>query len=129
MSHQVALRYTRKYDVEKVRVLTLVKNRGKGGAVRMVRPKMSNYSMCECRKKKSNSMEIKFFFVIFACVVFFLSHLKGTMSSRGKVILMADADGATKFSDIEKVEAGLHDLNPKPVWRCSDVLFCLTYVY
>lgn len=51
------------------------------------------------------------------------------MSSRGKVILMADADGATKFSDIEKVEAGLHDLNPKPVWRCSDVLFCLTYVY
>lgn len=43
------------------------------------------------------------------------------MSSRGKVILMADADGATKFSDIEKVEAGLHDLNPKPVQMCSSV--------
>ncbi|KAK2828328.1 hypothetical protein Q5P01_019362 [Channa striata] len=27
---------------------------------------------------------------------------------------MADADGATKFSDIEKVEAGLNELNPKP---------------
>uniref|UniRef100_A0A667YPS0 Dolichyl-phosphate beta-glucosyltransferase n=2 Tax=Myripristis murdjan TaxID=586833 RepID=A0A667YPS0_9TELE len=70
---EVALQYTRKYGADKVRVLTLVKNRGKGGAVRM-----------------------------------------GTMSSRGKLILMADADGATKFADIEKVEAGLHDLNPKP---------------
>ncbi|CAN9501848.1 unnamed protein product [Ophioblennius macclurei] len=70
---EVALRYTRKYSADKVRVLTLVQNRGKGGAVRM-----------------------------------------GTMSSRGKLILMADADGATKFSDIVKVEAGLHDLSPKP---------------
>lgn len=33
---------------------------------------------------------------------------------------MADADGATKFCDIEKVEAGLNDLDPKPVWPCSD---------
>uniref|UniRef100_UPI003AAD2A5B dolichyl-phosphate beta-glucosyltransferase isoform X2 n=1 Tax=Centroberyx gerrardi TaxID=166262 RepID=UPI003AAD2A5B len=65
--------YTRKYGADKVRVLTLVKNRGKGGAVRM-----------------------------------------GTLSSRGKVILMADADGATKFADVEKVEAGLHHLDPKP---------------
>ncbi|XP_034540324.1 dolichyl-phosphate beta-glucosyltransferase [Notolabrus celidotus] len=70
---EVALRYTRKYGADKVRVLTLVKNRGKGGAVRM-----------------------------------------GTMSSRGKVILMADADGATKFSDLDKVEAGLNELSPKP---------------
>lgn len=37
------------------------------------------------------------------------------MSSRGRVILMADADGATKFADIDKVEAGINDLNPKPV--------------
>uniref|UniRef100_A0A4W6FQG2 Dolichyl-phosphate beta-glucosyltransferase n=1 Tax=Lates calcarifer TaxID=8187 RepID=A0A4W6FQG2_LATCA len=70
---EVALGYTKKYGADKVRVLTLVKNRGKGGAVRM-----------------------------------------GTLSSRGKVILMADADGATKFADIDKVEAGLNDLNPKP---------------
>ncbi|XP_072230843.1 dolichyl-phosphate beta-glucosyltransferase [Leuresthes tenuis] len=70
---EVALRYMRKYSAEKVRVLTLVKNRGKGGAVRM-----------------------------------------GTLSSRGKLILMADADGATKFSDLEKVEAGLKELNPGP---------------
>lgn len=70
---EVALRYTRKYSADKVRVLTLVENRGKGGAVRM-----------------------------------------GTLSSRGKLILMADADGATKFCDIEKVEAGLNDLNSRP---------------
>ncbi|XP_041864969.1 dolichyl-phosphate beta-glucosyltransferase [Melanotaenia boesemani] len=70
---EVALRYTRKYSADKVRVLTLVKNRGKGGAVRM-----------------------------------------GTLSSRGKVILMADADGATKFADIEKVEAALKDLKAGP---------------
>ncbi|XP_053703386.1 dolichyl-phosphate beta-glucosyltransferase [Synchiropus splendidus] len=69
---EVALGYTRKYGSDKVRVLTLVKNRGKGGAVRM-----------------------------------------GTLSSRGKLILMADADGATKFADFEKVEAGLNDLHPK----------------
>uniref|UniRef100_A0A3B4EB03 dolichyl-phosphate beta-glucosyltransferase n=1 Tax=Pygocentrus nattereri TaxID=42514 RepID=A0A3B4EB03_PYGNA len=70
---QVALGYTKKYGADKVRVLTLKKNRGKGGAVRM-----------------------------------------GTLSSRGRLILMADADGATKFGDIEKVEAGLENLSPKP---------------
>ncbi|XP_059207426.1 dolichyl-phosphate beta-glucosyltransferase [Centropristis striata] len=70
---EVALGYSRDYGADKLRVLTLVENRGKGGAVRM-----------------------------------------GTLSSRGKVILMADADGATKFSDLEKVEAGLNNLNPKP---------------
>ncbi|KAM6907312.1 dolichyl-phosphate beta-glucosyltransferase [Xenentodon cancila] len=70
---EVASRYTRKYSADKVRVLTLVQNRGKGGAVRM-----------------------------------------GTLSSRGKFILMADADGATKFSDIEKVEAGLKNLTAGP---------------
>lgn len=36
MSFQVAMQYTKKYGADKVRVLTLVKNRGKGGAVRMV---------------------------------------------------------------------------------------------
>lgn len=37
LNYQVALRYTKKYGAEKVRVLTLVKNRGKGGAVRLVK--------------------------------------------------------------------------------------------
>ena len=59
----VGLNYSRKYGIDKVRVLTLAQNRGKGGAVRM-----------------------------------------GVLASRGKLILFADADGATKFSDIEKLE-------------------------
>ncbi|XP_035756169.1 dolichyl-phosphate beta-glucosyltransferase isoform X5 [Egretta garzetta] len=70
---KVAMKYCRKYGSDKVRVLTLVKNRGKGGAVRM-----------------------------------------GVFSSRGEKILMADADGATKFADIEKVEEGLKNLQPWP---------------
>ncbi|KAM4681836.1 dolichyl-phosphate beta-glucosyltransferase isoform 3-T3 [Amazona ochrocephala] len=39
---------------------------------------------------------------------------KGVFSSRGKKILMVDADGATKFADIEKVEEGLKNLQPWP---------------
>ncbi|MGH0175971.1 UNVERIFIED_CONTAM: hypothetical protein FKN15_071780 [Acipenser sinensis] len=70
---KVALKYTKKYGADKVRVLTQVNNRGKGGAVKM-----------------------------------------GTQRCRGKLILMADADGATKFADIEKMESGLKGLQPKP---------------
>ncbi|XP_038617544.1 dolichyl-phosphate beta-glucosyltransferase [Tachyglossus aculeatus] len=70
---KVAQKYCQKYGSDKVRVITLVENRGKGGAVKM-----------------------------------------GVFSSRGKEILMADADGATKFADIEKVEAGLRSLRPWP---------------
>lgn len=33
---QVAMKYVKKYGVELIRVLTLTKNRGKGGAVRLV---------------------------------------------------------------------------------------------
>ncbi|XP_041054479.1 dolichyl-phosphate beta-glucosyltransferase [Carcharodon carcharias] len=70
---KVALNYSKEYGSDKVRVLTLVKNRGKGGAIKM-----------------------------------------GVMSCRGRYVLMADADGATKFADIEKVEAGLRGLQPGP---------------
>ncbi|KFO28692.1 Dolichyl-phosphate beta-glucosyltransferase [Fukomys damarensis] len=69
----VAFKYCQKYGSDKVRVITLMKNRGKGGAIRM-----------------------------------------GVFSSRGKKILMADADGATKFPDVEKLEKGLNDLQPWP---------------
>ncbi|KAM5289208.1 dolichyl-phosphate beta-glucosyltransferase isoform 2-T2 [Ctenodactylus gundi] len=62
-----------KYGSDKVRVVTLMKNRGKGGAIRM-----------------------------------------GVFSARGEKILMADADGATKFPDVEKLEKGLNDLQPWP---------------
>ncbi|XP_040610355.1 dolichyl-phosphate beta-glucosyltransferase isoform X1 [Mesocricetus auratus] len=70
---KVALKYSQKYGSDKVRVVTLVRNRGKGGAVRM-----------------------------------------GVFSSRGEKILMADADGATKFPDVEKLEKGLSALQPWP---------------
>uniref|UniRef100_A0A452VHZ7 ALG5 dolichyl-phosphate beta-glucosyltransferase n=1 Tax=Ursus maritimus TaxID=29073 RepID=A0A452VHZ7_URSMA len=70
---KVAFKYCQKYGSDKVRVITLVKNRGKGGAIRM-----------------------------------------GIFSSRGEKILMADADGATKFPDVEKLEKGLNDLQPWP---------------
>lgn len=65
----VALEYSLKYGCDKVRVLTLVKNRGKGGAVRL-----------------------------------------GMFSSRGKQLLFADADGATKFEDITKLQNNLKDI-------------------
>nr|CAG4636438.1 EOG090X0BIY [Eubosmina coregoni]SVE70002.1 EOG090X0BIY [Eubosmina coregoni] len=66
---EVALQYTSKYGCDKVRVLTLVKNRGKGGAVRL-----------------------------------------GMLSSRGKQLLFADADGATKFEDITKLQTTLDSI-------------------
>jgi len=43
------------------------------------------------------------FKIIFPC-------FQGVESSRGAVILFADADGATKFADLSKLESGLVDL-------------------
>ncbi|KRT78298.1 hypothetical protein AMK59_6655, partial [Oryctes borbonicus] len=65
----VAQKYVNKLGTEKMRVLELVRNRGKGGAVRL-----------------------------------------GIQSTRGRLLLFADADGATRFSDYDKVEKGLFDL-------------------
>ncbi|KAI8848338.1 dolichyl phosphate glucosyltransferase [Chytridium lagenaria] len=56
--------------IGEVRVLTLEKNRGKGGAV-----------------------------------------AQGVLVSRGERILFVDADGSTKFSDLEKLEAALHKVS------------------
>lgn len=63
MTTDCALSYRQKYGDNKIRVITLRKNRGKGGAVR-----------------------------------------EGVLAARGDYILFADADGASKFSDIEKLE-------------------------
>lgn len=60
---QLALGYSKKEGVDLVRVLTLKKNRGKGGAVK-----------------------------------------RGMLCSRGKYILMVDADGATEISDLNRLE-------------------------
>lgn len=59
---KVAMKYVEKFGDDKVRVLTLAKNRGKGGAVRL-----------------------------------------GMLSARGRYVLFVDADGATKFSDLDKL--------------------------
>ena len=37
------------------------------------------------------------------------------LSSRGKLLLFADADGATKFADLEKLEAELIKINTEEV--------------
>lgn len=59
---EIALEYSQKYTTDLIRVLTLGRNRGKGGAVRL-----------------------------------------GMLSARGRELLFADADGATLFSELEKV--------------------------
>ncbi|XP_054000478.1 dolichyl-phosphate beta-glucosyltransferase [Hylaeus anthracinus] len=63
IAHNYALKHP------SIRVLDLVKNRGKGGAVRL-----------------------------------------GVLSARGSAILFADADGATKFRDIEKLDNSLRNI-------------------
>lgn len=59
----VALEYVSKYSTEHVRLLRMVQNAGKGGAVR-----------------------------------------RGMLSARGRRLLMADADAATAFDDLERLE-------------------------
>ncbi|CAB3228774.1 unnamed protein product [Arctia plantaginis] len=66
---KVAEAYTEKYGSEKLRCLKLIKNRGKGGAVRL-----------------------------------------GVQSCRGATILFADADGASKFEDLTKLEGAIKDI-------------------
>ncbi|XP_034825372.1 dolichyl-phosphate beta-glucosyltransferase [Maniola hyperantus] len=66
---KLAESYVEKYGSDKLRCLELIKNRGKGGAVRL-----------------------------------------GVLSSRGATILFADADGASKFQDLVKLEAALKEI-------------------
>lgn len=80
---QVALKYSEKYGTSQVRVLTQVKNRGKGGAVRM-----------------------------------------GMLRGRGRVLMFADADGATKFSDIQKLEESLQKQTSQKKLEDEMVVVC-----
>ncbi|XP_054744699.1 dolichyl-phosphate beta-glucosyltransferase [Anastrepha obliqua] len=66
----LALKYSKRCTVEKFRVLELIENRGKGGAVRL-----------------------------------------GMLSARGRYLLFADADGATKFSDYDKLEQSIKSIS------------------
>jgi dolichyl-phosphate beta-glucosyltransferase len=67
---KVVLSYSKIYGTNKIRLLRLHQNHGKGGAVR-----------------------------------------KGCMKSRGEMILMADADGATQFSDVDRLLTQIRVLN------------------
>ncbi|CAH0721456.1 unnamed protein product, partial [Brenthis ino] len=66
---KLAEMYVDKYGSDKIRCLNLIKNRGKGGAVKL-----------------------------------------GILSSRGATILFADADGASKFEDLSKLEIALKEI-------------------
>lgn len=66
---EIALNYSKREGVNKIRVLTLHKNRGKGGAVK-----------------------------------------RGMMCARGKYLLMADADAATKFEELDKIEQEIKNI-------------------
>jgi dolichyl-phosphate beta-glucosyltransferase len=80
---QVALGYSDKYTTDKVRLMKLEKNRGKGGAVQL-----------------------------------------GVLASRGQLILFADADGATTFSEVQKLEAHLMDRDGNPL-PCFNSMFAI----
>lgn len=86
----VAHKYSERYTAEKVRVLDLVENRGKGGAVRLV--------CCHCDMIRSSPQRLNSLFFV----------LQGMQSARGRQLLFADADGATKFADLDKLEAELN---------------------
>lgn len=72
-------RYSKEYSSDKIRVLNLIENRGKGGAVRL-----------------------------------------GMQSARGEYLLFADADGATKYSDFEKIARKLTDICPD--WKTEGIV-------
>ncbi|VVC89820.1 unnamed protein product [Leptidea sinapis] len=84
----VAEMYVKKYGCDKIRCLELIKNRGKGGAVRL-----------------------------------------GVSSSRGASILFADADGASKFEDLSKLEIALKEISlcdpvtqPEQISECKFIV-------
>ena len=61
----------------------------------------------------------------------------GMLVGRGELLLFMDADGATRVSDLEKLEAALHAIcsgecapslsrsGQGGVTRCSDAMWCL----
>lgn len=101
---ELAHSYSKKYSSDKLRVLALVKNRGKGGAVRLVRL----YNIFAIVSNVNN---------------FRLSFVKGMQSARGKYLLFADADGATTFSDYDKLEDEMKTLLGTPYdWQKSGIV-------
>lgn len=94
----LALKYSKRYTVDKFRVLELLDNRGKGGAVRLVVANIASYY----------------------CFFNYMSFLKGMLSARGRYLLFADADGATKFSDFDKLEKNMKSITKD--WQSDGIV-------
>uniref|UniRef100_A0A1I8F6E1 dolichyl-phosphate beta-glucosyltransferase n=1 Tax=Macrostomum lignano TaxID=282301 RepID=A0A1I8F6E1_9PLAT len=77
---RVALYYSRRVGPDRLRLLKLARNLGKGGAVR-----------------------------------------RGMLAARGQRLLFADADGATRFSDLDRLERELQSCTGG---RCINALIC-----
>lgn len=88
---QVALQASTKYGADVVRLLKLRKNRGKGGAVKMVRKTFPFFQ---------SQMKYK-------CNIYLY---QGMLRARGSLLLMVDADGATEINDLNKLEAALKNV-------------------
>ena len=51
-----------------------------------------------------------------ACSIYLLmTFIKGMLAARGDFLLMVDADGATRFSDLQKLESEMKQLMKKSV--------------
>ncbi len=103
VSWQEAMKFVSQYGVDKVRLLEFVKNRGKGGAVRMVsapllRTPSGLLTSILCRPSPFP---------------------QGTLSARGERILMVDADGATEIADLVRLEEAMDEITKDFVscWR------------
>ncbi|KAJ0102301.1 hypothetical protein Patl1_06387 [Pistacia atlantica] len=81
---RVAFDFVKKYTVDNVRIILLGRNHGKGEAIRKVSLSYKIHLIC-CDIVK-----------------------QGMLHSRGELLLMLDADGATKVNDLEKLESQIH---------------------
>ena len=87
-SLQEALKFVTQYGAEKVRLLEFVRNRGKGGAVRMV----SHPLLTVPSPYQSPFIP------------------QGCLSCRGRRVLFLDADGATEITDTSRLENAMDKL-------------------
>uniref|UniRef100_A0A2P2LSF5 dolichyl-phosphate beta-glucosyltransferase n=1 Tax=Rhizophora mucronata TaxID=61149 RepID=A0A2P2LSF5_RHIMU len=108
---KVAFGYVKKYTVDIVRVILLGRNHGKGEAIRKV---SLVQTFCSFSFFMFSDIEVGYF--VFCALQQFIEafHLcesivkQGILHSRGEILLMLDADGATKVNDLEKLENQIH---------------------
>lgn len=108
------MKFVSKFGCEKVRVLEFVKNRGKGGAVRMVWDTLSSIPLSDWLYRIIHILKYCILYsMLSGClfqIVYSHSLIQGCLSTRGERILFVDADGATKIADVERLEKALDAL-------------------